>query len=324
MGYRRIISRALLISFLLTVIALVTWSLNRNSHILEQDSILVYVPARQGQVEQGVVAEGVIIRDEMVYLSPAGGTLKVVAQETSRVRADTVIAEVVPDKALTRTGDNAGIRLNPEKPGVVSFTLDGLERVLTPSSWVDFDAKKVSELISNPVTVESNMHVETGQALFRVIDNYSVYVLVFLEHDIAQSVSDVLTVGRRCNLRFDPIPERLCSARIVSRVGSDDDSKPGALLLQLTDYPHELYYLRQIKAKIVTGIQRGIAIPRQALVKEKDEYLVYTPANLGVNATPVKVISTDESHAICQGLKEGQQVITNPYVVHELGITVWK
>lgn len=325
MEYRGVKSRLWLIVFSLAVIALVSWSLNQNSQISESESRLVCVPAKRGEIEQGVGSEGVIIRDEMVYLSPTGGTLRLVAPEKSRARTDTTIAQVVPGETQRRTEDNTGVRLVPEKPGVVSFTVDGLERILTPSSWVDFDAKKVSELVSNPVSVKSGMQVETGQTLFRVIDNYCIYVLVFPEPGITPSVSRVLTEGRKCTLRFDSVPGRLCSAKIVSRVDSTrDDPKPSALLLELTDYPHELYYLRHVHAKIITGTQRGIIIPKQALVKGKDGYLVYIPANLGVDSKPVTVIAGDESQVMCEGLREGQRVVVNPYVVHEAGITVWR
>ena len=325
MEYCKVQSKLWLIVFLLAVIALVSWSLNRNSVISELESKLVCVPAKRGEIEQGVDSQGVIIRDETVYISPAGGTLRLVAPEKDRARTDTVIAQVIPGETQGRTEDNIGVRLVPERPGVVSFTVDGLERILTPSSWVDFDAKKVSQLASNSVSVTSGMQVETGQALFRVIDNYCIYVLVFPEPDITPSVSEALTEGRRCTLRFDSAPGSLCSAKVASRVNSTrDDSKPSALLLELTDFPHELYYLRHVKTKIITKIQRGIVIPKQALVKKKDGYLVYIPANLGVDSKPVTVITGDESQVMCEGLREGQRVVVNPYVVHEAGITVWR
>jgi hypothetical protein len=203
------------------------------------------VPAKRGEIEQGVGSEGVIIRDEMVYLSPTGGTLRLVAPEKSRARTDTTIAQVVPGETQRRTEDNTGVRLVPEKPGVVSFTVDGLERILTPSSWVDFDAKKVSELVSNPVSVKSGMQVETGRTLFRVIDNYCIYVLVFPEPGITPSVSRVLTEGRKCTLRFDSVPGRLCSAKIVSRV---DSIRPKKL-----SWPHMRHDALKTKSLCIFG-----------------------------------------------------------------------
>lgn len=325
MEYSKVRSRLWFIVFLLAVIALVAWSLNQNSVVSESESKLVCVPAKRGEIEQGVNSQGVIIRDEMVYISPAGGTLKLVTAEKDRARTDTTIAQVMPGGTQGKPEDGIGVRMTPERPGVVSFTIDGLERILTPSSWGDFDAKKVSQLASNPVSVVSGMQVETGQALFRVIDNYCIYVLVFPGLDITPSVSEALSEGRRCTLRFDSVPGILCSARVASRVDSTrGDSKPGALLLELTDFPHELYYLRHVQTKIITRIHRGIIIPKQALVKGKDGCLVYIPANLGVDSKPVTVTAGNESHVMCEGLREGQRVVVNPYVVHEAGMTIWR
>lgn len=324
MEYYRAKFRLWLIVFSLAVTALVSWSLHQNSVISESERKLICVPAKRGEIEQGIDLQGIIIRDETVYISPVCGTLKLIAKDKDRARTDTVVAQVIPGTVQGKTGDTAQVSLMPEKPGIVSFTMDGLERTLTPFSSVDLDAKKVSQLVSHPVNVTPGMQVETGQPLFRVIDNYCIYVMAFPETDIVPSVSETLTEGRRCSLRFDSVTGRLCSAKIASRVNSTQDgSKPSALLLELTDFPHELYYLRHVRIKIITKTQRGIVIPKQALVREKDGYLVYTPANLGVDAKPVTVIAGDESQVICQGLREGQRVVVNPYVVYDTGITVW-
>lgn len=325
MEYYKIKSGLWLIVFILAVVVLVSWSLNRNAMTSEQSGKLVCVTAKQGEIEQGVRASGVIIRDEMVYISPVSGVLRLVASEKDRTRTDTVIAQVELAKTQGRRQGNMKIDLVAERPGVVSFALDGLERTLTPSSWVDFDAKKVSKLVSEPVSQRSGMEVDIGQPLFRVVDNYRIYVLLFPEPGIMPSVSESLTEGRRCSLRFDSVAGSRYSAKIASRVNAtEDDSRPDALLLELTDFPGELYYLRHVQAKLITKTQRGLIIPKQALVKSENGYLVYIPANLGVDSKLVEVVASDESQVMCEGLREGQRVVVNPYLIHEAGITVWK
>jgi len=327
MEYSKIKSGLWLIVLLLAAIALVSWSLNRNFVMSEPETRLISVPVKRGEIEQGAQASGVVIRDEMVSISPASGILKPVAEEKDRVRADTVVAQIMPGEIRGITWKSTQVDLVAERPGVVSFTLDGLERILTPSSWADFSAKKASQLVSEPVGVTPGMQVDVGQPLFRVIDNYRIYVLVFPEPDTWPSVGESLTEGKRCNLRFDSVVNRLCSARVVSRVNkakAKDDSRPDALLLELTDFPHELYYLRHVRTKIITKTERGLVIPKQALVKGEDGYLVYMPANLGVSFRPVTVVASDESQVICEGLKEGQRVVINPSLVQETGITIWR
>ena len=322
---RKSISKLWFIVFLLGVIIPVSWSLNRNSTTSELENRLICVPVKWGTVEQGVKVQGVIIRDEMVYISPAGGTLRLVASEKERVRTDTVIAQVTPGGTKEKAFSNTQVDLVAERAGVVSFILDGLERTLTPSSWVDYSAKRVSQLVSKPVNVKSGMHIDTGQALFRIIDNYRIYVLAFLGPDIAPSISQSLVEGRRCNLRFDSLESHTYSARVVSRTNlTQDNSSASALLLELSDFPHELYYLRHVGTKIITNTQKGQVIPKHALVKTKNGYLVYTPTNLGVDSKPVRVVATDDTQAICEGLKEGQRVVVNPHVVGEANITVWR
>ncbi len=322
---RKSLSKLWLIVFVLGVIIPVSWSLNRNSGTSKRENKLICVPAKWETIEQGVNVPSVIIRDEMVYISPAGGTLKLIASEKDRVRTDTLVAQIAPGDTKGRIPGNVQIDLVAERPGVVSFILDGLERTLTPSSWVDYSAKKVSQLVSKPVNTTSGMHIDTGQALFRIIDNYRIYVLAFTEPGISPTISESLVEGRRYNLRFDSIDNRTCSAKVVARENlTQDDSSTSALLLELSDFPHELYYLRHTRTTIITNTQRGLVIPKHALVKVKDGYLVYTPTNLGVESKAVRVIASDDSQVICEGLKEGQRVVVNPHVVSEAGITIWK
>lgn len=318
-------SKLWFIVLLLAVITLVSWSLDRNAKVSEPESKLVCVPVRRGSIEHGAEASGVVIRDEILYVSPMAGILRQLASEGDRVRAGTVVVQIAVADTEARARNNTQFDLPVERSGVVSFVLDGLERTLTPSSWVDYSAKKVSQLNSEPYSVPRGAHVDMGQALFRVIDNYRMFVLLFPEPGITAEVRESLSEGRGCHVRFDSVSGAPCPARIVSRASlARDDSGMDALLLELPSFPHDLYYLRHVRGKIITKTHNGLIVPKKAIVKGKNGYLVYTPANLGVDSNSISIITSNDNEAICEGLKEGQRVVVNPEIIHEANITVWR
>lgn len=325
MEHRKIKPRLLSIVFLLAVIILVSLSLNRKSAVLNVEGKILCVPAKKGGIERGINAQGIIIRDETVYMSPACGTLRIAVAERDRVRANTIIAQIIPGEIYGNIQGNKGINLIAERPGIISFTLDRLERILTPSSWMDLDMEATSQIISEPVETMSDMYVDKGQLLYRIVDNYRIYMLVISGFDNIPQTDSFFTVGRKCNLRLNSVSDNIYSAKVVSRVDTNE-AGPGssAVLFELTDFPYELYYLRHVDIKIITEIKKGLLIPKQAVVEDKNGYLVYTPANLGVNPKPIEVIGSDDHQVVCEGLKEGQRVVINPYIIREKGIAVWK
>ena len=405
--------------FTLGVISLAVWSLHRATTISAVERRFECAQAVWGSVEEGLEVDGIVVRDERVFVSPIAGKVRLVVGEGERVRAGAVVAEVTRDEARqrlepplvsareelakfdayartrldelkrqvascklevenekqaldrarasrdasaeekhkaglarARAGLAAATRrldeeekaleargralaakvqdcetayrqavyeLRAEIPGVVSFELDGLEHALTPVSAQDVGPDRVRSLVTSPVRVRDGAEVAEGEPVFRLIDNYRLLVLVVVSGEDAAALA-----SSRARVKFTsvagggPFP-----ARVVSQ-GHPAPSGERAVLLEVSGFPQELCHVRRARVKLVTRTASGLTIPRRAVVQSGEGYIVYVPVNLGVVRKPVEIVAGDEDTVIVRGLKEGQRVLTNPSIVHEAHVTVWR
>ncbi len=404
--------------FTLAAISLAVWSLQRGTTISAVERRFECAQATWGSVEQGLEVDGVVVRDERVYLCPIAGKIKLMVPEGERLRAGTVVAEVARDEArqqvepslvsakeeLARFDAHARARLaelerevascklevenekraldrarvsrdaaaeekhrsaltrakaefaaaegrlakeqkaleaegralaskvaeheaeyrlavcemQAERPGVVSFQVDGLEQLLTPSGARDLPPDRVRSLVASPVLLRDGAEVAQGQRIFRLIDNFRLFVLVVLSGDDAGALKS----WSRGRVRFPAVPGGPFSACVAfqDRPGPSGER---AVLLEISGFPEELYYVRHTRVKLITKTASGLAIPRRAVIRGNGGDIVYVPVNLGVARKPVKVVAGDRDTVIVQGLKEGQRVLTNPAIVHEAHVTIW-
>ncbi|MGE5586861.1 MAG: HlyD family efflux transporter periplasmic adaptor subunit [Clostridia bacterium] len=406
--------------FTLAVISLTVWSLHKATTISAFERRLECAQAVWGSVEEGLEVDGIVVRDEKVFVSPIAGKVRLVVREGERVRTGAVVAEVARDEARQRLEpplvsardelakfdayararleelkrqlashklevenekwalDRARVSrdvqeekrhkealarantevaaatgrleeeekalqarglalaakvraceaaykqavhaLRAEAPGVVSFELDGLEHVLTPVSARDLAPDRVRSLSESPVRVSDGAEVAEGEPVFRLVDNYRLLMLVLLSGEDAAAIT-----SSRVRVKFAS-PQAgggLLPVRVVSQ-GDPAPSGERVVFLEVSGFPQELCRVRRTHAKLVTRVAYGLTIPRRAVVKDGEECFVYAPVNLGVMKRPVEIVAGDQDTVIVRGLKEGQRVLTNPTIVQEARITVWR
>lgn len=86
----------------LAVVALAVWSLYRGSSIWAVENRLECAQAAWGSVEQALELDGIVVRDEKVFVTPVSGTVKLVAFEGEKVRVGSIVAEVAEEEARQR------------------------------------------------------------------------------------------------------------------------------------------------------------------------------------------------------------------------------
>ncbi|MFZ5924279.1 MAG: HlyD family efflux transporter periplasmic adaptor subunit [Bacillota bacterium] len=404
----------------LAVVALAVWSLYRGSSIWAVEKRLECARATWGTVEQALELDGIVVRDEKVFVTPVSGTVKLVASEGEKVRVGSIIAEVAEEQARLRvelplkkareelakldayargrldqlgkevaacrlnvenekralararsSGDAQGVRehtsalaeakkaldtavqelerekkaleikgqsfadkvkqceatyrrvvfqLRAESPGVVSFELDGLEHVLSPRTCKDLGPDEARSLVPSPGRIQAGAGVDAGQPIFRLIDNYRLFVLVFPRADQVAELDS----SRGLRVRFASVPggPSLASKVFYTREAAPDGER--AMLLEISGFPEDLYYRRRIRLNIIGKTVSGLVIPRRSVVHTGEGDIVYVPVNLGVVRRPVSVKAADAEWAVVEGLREGQRVVTNPSMVHETRVTIWR
>jgi putative membrane fusion protein len=210
--------------------------------------------------------------------------------------------------------------LRAEAPGVVSYELDGLEMVLTPVSAREISPGRVRSLAGSAVHVTDGLEVSQGEPVFRLVDNYRLLLLVPLSGGEADGIA-----SSSVSVKFTS-PE-VGGGVLRARVIAQSDPAPSGernVLLEVSGFPQELCRVRRARAKLVTKVAFGLTIPRRAVVQDGDERFVYSPVNLGVVKRPVEIVAAERDTVVVRGLKEGQRVLTNPAIVKEERIAVWR
>lgn len=300
-----------------------------------------YARARLAEVKNEVDSCKLEVENEKRALDRARASHDASAEENHKAalaRANTALAAASrrldeEEKALKARGQalaakvqererayrQAVCELRAKVPGVVSFELDGLENLLTPSSAQAVAPDRVRSLVTSPVSVCDGSEVAEGEPVFRLINNYRLLVLAVLSSEDASVLA-----SSRVRVAFGSTSDNnLFPARVVSQ-GDPTPSGDRTVLVEVSGFPQELCAARRVRVKLVTRTCSGLTIPRRAVVQSGEDYLVYVPVNLGVVRKPVEIVGGDQDTVVVRGLKEGERVLTNPSVVHEARITVWR
>ncbi len=211
-------------------------------------------------------------------------------------------------------------QMRAESPGVVSFELDGLEQVLSPDGCKDIEPGEAMALVPSPGRVAAGEHVDAGQPVFRLVDNYRLFVLALLPRD----ASERLGSSRSLRLRFQSVPGGPFAASRVFHDASIAPDSARAMLLEVSGFPTELCYGRRVRVSVIERTVSGLVVPRRSIVSSDEGDFVYVPVNLGVARKPVRIRAACADRAVVEGLREGERVAENPGTVREARVTIWR
>lgn len=246
--------------------------------------------ARWDVVEQQWTGSAFAVRGETVVRAPAEGRVKLLVSEGTRIRAGVPVCQV------------GSSQVRAPLPGVVSFSLDGLEETASADSLLR--SVTVPKKVEPPRVLADGELVNAGTPLFRLVDDFSWHLYV------AVRGSQPLRVGRTVIARFatGEAPMR------VDRVEEREDK----LLAQLTgDYlPAESLYLRSFEVQLIADPREGVVVPVTSLVPEENgRQGVFVLVEKIPTYRRLDVLTSNEESALVAGVPVGARVVTNPRAV---------
>lgn len=265
-------------------------------------------PVRRGTLELAVAGEALLLRNEWVQVAPRGGTLERLVPEGQAVRTGTPVVTV------------AGQPLRAERPGTLSYQIDGLETELDPDAlgWVT-GAQATGpgpdwlERIPFRRVEPPSSQVAPGQPVFKVVDNAGLWLAVTGPARLLAGVNP----GDPARVQFLALGTGLHRFRVVYKSAPEGDQVLLALAAD-SPIPDTLAFLRRTPVRVVLGRWEGWVVPREALtvVGGRPGVLVRTPA--GERFVPVTVLGQNETEAAVEGdLAPDAEVLVPP------GDAVW-
>lgn len=264
-------------------------------------------PVRQGEVELAVTAEALLLRDEWVQVAPSGGALERLVPEGQAVRAGAPVVRV------------GGRVLTAERPGIVSYRVDGLEAELSPHT-LDWATATTAAMATDTLGAPGpewlqglpvrrvqapGEQVAAGQPVFKLVDNSGLWLAV---SGPAESLRAVLP-GDWVRVEFPALSSRAYDFSVTYKSAP----RAGQSLLTLVaedPFPEALVLIRRTPARLVLGRWQGWVVPRQALTVSGGRAGVEVKTATGGRFVPVTVLGQNESEAAVEGeLHLGDQVL---------------
>lgn len=185
--------------------------------------------------------------------------------------------------------------------GVVSFSIDGMEKLLSPSNIqnITYDEIKNTDIANNIIDInKSNSVVSCNQPVLKIIDNFSYYLVLPIKE------GEKLQEGKNYDIVFTSF-DKATKGKLV-RIA---DKSLGVFRLN-TDI-EELSSNRKLEVEVLTGNFYGKMVPVDSLVISEGREGVYLIQRSNKVFKPVKVIVKNDKYAIVEGLKIGDKILLN-------------
>lgn len=256
------------------------------------------VEAKPGRLETTVSGQAVVLWDEWVLTAPVAGMVRLRVREGERVRTGTPVCLVDGHEVVSPA------------PGVVSLVTDGTEGHLRFGSGTSPAAPQVLGLKPRPHQLRDGEAVAVGQALARVVDTSRMRLcLVLPPAEVAQ-----LANRSRVLVRL-PGGREIAMRPEAHHPG--DDRTYGTIVLASNEWIEELLRVRVITVEVIKERASGLLIPRRALVEREGQPGVFVVKKTLAQWVKVEVRGEKDSLVAVEGIPEGSQVITNPWLVRE-------
>lgn len=216
--------------------------------------------------------------------SPAGSYLKKLIEERSTY-----------ENQLNQNSEY----LTAERSGVVSYRVDGLEEVLTPSNFGSLSKKMLEEL-----PLKTGQIVSTSEESGKIIDNFSCYIACLLKHEKLEEKQ--VEIGDTLTLRLSGTKE--IQAEIIYMAKESEEEE--LVVFQVNRYVEELINYRKISFDIVWWNVSGWKIPNDAIKQETEklQYVIRKRAGY-TDKIYIKVLQEGETYSIIENYEDRQELL---------------
>jgi len=216
--------------------------------------------------------------------SPAGSYLKKLIEERSKYENEL----------------NSGSEyLTSTKSGVVSYRVDGLEEVLTPSNFGSLSKKTLEEL-----NLKTGQIVSTSEECGKIIDNFSCYIACVLK---SKNLEDKeVEVGDSIKLRLSNLQEVTAEIVYMSKESQDED----LVVFKLCKYVEELINYRKISFDIIWWNKTGWKVPNEAIKEESQDlkYVIRKRAGY-TEKIYIKILKEGEKYSIIDNYESEKELL---------------
>lgn len=176
------------------------------------------------------------------------------------------------------------------RSGVVSYRVDGLEEVLTPSNLASLN----KDMLQN-FKLKTGEIVSTSQESGKVIDNFYCYIACILKNESLNSVE--AKVGTSIKIRLSNSEEITSKIEYISQ----EDENESLVVLKIDKYVEELINYRKISLDILWWSESGLKIPNDAIKYESEDLAYIVRKRVGyTDNIYIKILKQNDKYSIIE------------------------
>ncbi|ADG82970.1 HlyD family efflux transporter periplasmic adaptor subunit [Thermincola potens] len=269
--------------------------------------------ANYDYIQSTVDFNGILVRDETVLSVPNHGKLAIVASEGERVRVGAVVFKVnIPD-VRGRDGVTA-INISSPRAGLVSYRLDGLEKLLVPHNVNIMDLFGIfAGHTLQSLKYDDNQVVEAGQTVAKVVNNLEP-MLVLGELPNQPVFLKKIKPGGRVLVDLGLAGSKPVYLTVVEAKPTGDKLR---IVLELNDFAKEFIQNRVHTFRLISDRFEGYIVPEQALVYKDNKPGIYTVYKKLTRWQPVKIEGKVKDQVAVSGLEPETTYVINPKYIEE-------
>ena len=169
--------------------------------------------------------------------------------------------------------------------GLVSYRVDGLEEILTPSDFTTLTKETLENL-----DVKTGKIVSTSTESGKIINNFNCYIATILNSEAAKDVK----VGK--NVKITLASGNELNASIKYKANENDDEV--LIVFELKNLPQELIEYRKISFNITWWNVSGLRVPNSSIIEENGlQYVIRRKLGKDQKIL-VKVLNKNEKYSI--------------------------
>jgi len=181
--------------------------------------------------------------------------------------------------------------------GVVSYSLDGYEQILSPANIKSFklsDIKKIMDTLEKKKK-DSGEDAAVG---VKLVDNFEWYTCSMVGTDLAKGLKQ----GKRIKLRFTDFGNTEVNGEVYAVSQPEGDNC--LLVIKVSEHVNDFYKKRIVGMEIIRDYNEGFTVPAKAIVVKDNIKGVYVLRSGMVKFAPVAVMNQDEDWCLVRNVNK--------------------
>lgn len=177
--------------------------------------------------------------------------------------------------------------ITAQTSGIVSYKVDGLEKILLPS-----DLGKLNKEFLESLELKTGQNIASSNEIAKIVNNYMCYIVFNSNSEQAKQVKE----NDKIKIKINDSSE--VTAKIENIIKETDGSRTISLLID--KQVENLISYRKISFEIIWWSAEGYRIPNSAIKKIDNVDYVVRNRNGYYNKMPVKILKQNEDYSIVE------------------------